>query len=166
MGDGMSQRRPCPRRSPGSALPSPRQIRPSVPSVSRRLPAGRPAAPRDGLGAWRRGRGGPTLRGTPARFPVPFADAPRPLGAVLDELIDRLGYRAAMDEARAVEAWPAVAGPAVAGVTERAWMRDGRLFVKVRSAPWRHQLHLQREGWRARLNRPLGRAVVAEVVFC
>ena len=97
---------------------------------------------------------------------MPAPDAPRPLGAVLDELIERLGYRAPMDEARAVEAWPLVAGPAVAGVTEKAWMRDGRLFVKVRSAPWRHQLHLQREGWCARINHHLGRDVVAEVVFC
>ena len=46
------------------------------------------------------------------------------------------------------------------------WMRDGRLYVKVKSAPWRHQLHLQREGWRHRLNQHLGREIVAEVVFC
>lgn len=97
---------------------------------------------------------------------MPFNDHPRPLGAVLEELFDRLGYRRPMDEARAVDAWPRVAGAAVAGVTERAWMRDGRLFVKVRSAPWRHQLHLQREGWRHRLNQHLGRDIVEEVVFC
>lgn len=85
---------------------------------------------------------------------------------MLEELFDRLGYRQPMDEARAVAAWPVVAGPAVAGVTERVWMREGKLHVKVRSAPWRHQLHLQREGWRHRLNQHLNRNVVAEVVFC
>jgi predicted nucleic acid-binding Zn ribbon protein len=90
----------------------------------------------------------------------------RPLGAVLEELIDRLGFRAEVDEARAVDTWAEVAGPTIAGVTERAWMRDGRLFVKLRSAPWRHQLHLQREAWRDRLNHQLGRPIVGEVVFC
>ena len=90
----------------------------------------------------------------------------RPLGAVLEELIDRMGFRAELDEARAVDAWPEVAGATISGLTERAWMRDGRLFVKLRSAPWRHQLHLQREAWRDRLNHQLGRPIVAEVVFC
>jgi hypothetical protein len=90
----------------------------------------------------------------------------RPLRAVLEELIDRLGYRGAMDEARAVDAWPLVAGTTIAGVTVRAWMRERRLFVKVRSAPWRHQLHLQRDAWRDRLNHHLGGTVVREIVFC
>jgi predicted nucleic acid-binding Zn ribbon protein len=93
-------------------------------------------------------------------------DTARPLAAVLDDLVERMGYRAAIDGARAVEAWPLVCGPTIAGVTERAWMRDGRLHVKVKSAPWRHQLHLQREAWRDRLNHHLGSQVVSEIVFC
>lgn len=94
-----------------------------------------------------------------------YFDSPRPLRAVLHELIDRLGYREGIDAARAVEAWPELAGPTVANVTESVWMRNGQLFVKVRSAAWRHQLHLQREGWRRRLNEHLGREVVDEIVF-
>ncbi|MFN3597434.1 MAG: DUF721 domain-containing protein [Rubricoccaceae bacterium] len=89
----------------------------------------------------------------------------RPLGAVLDGLLAQAGFRERLDAARAVEAWPVVAGPALAGVTEQVWMREGELYVKVRSAAWRHQLHLQREGWRERLNAHLGRAVVRAVVF-
>lgn len=77
-----------------------------------------------------------------------------------------MGYRASIDGARAVEAWPLVGGPTIAGVTERAWMRDRRLHVKVNSAPWRHQLHLQREAWRDRINHHLGSEVVTEIVFC
>lgn len=91
--------------------------------------------------------------------------SPQRLGAVLAEFVDRYGYRDQLDAARAVEAWPGLAGPAVAGVTERVWMQDGTLFVKVSSAPWRHQLQFQREGWRQRLNEHLGRPVVDEVVF-
>lgn len=90
---------------------------------------------------------------------------PQPLGSVLRDVIERFGYREKIDAARAVEAWPDLAGPTIAGVTESVWMKDGRLFVKVRSAAWRHQLHLQREGWRRRLNERLGREVVDEVVF-
>jgi len=35
----------------------------------------------------------------------------------------------------------------------------------MRSAAWRHTLHLQREDWRQRLNEHLGREVVREIVF-
>jgi predicted nucleic acid-binding Zn ribbon protein len=99
-------------------------------------------------------------------MPRHAAAGARPLSDVLDDLVERLGYRAAIDGARAVEAWPLIGGPAIAGATERAWMRDGRLHVKVRSAPWRHQLHLQRDAWRDRLNHHLGSEVVSEIVFC
>ena len=93
------------------------------------------------------------------------SNPPRALGPILREWIERMGYRQKIDEARAVEAWAAVAGPVLGGVTERVWMKDGQLFVKVRSAAYRHQLHLQREAWRARLNAHVGREVVDEVVF-
>ena len=90
---------------------------------------------------------------------------PQPLGAVLSDLVDRYGYRERFDAARAVEAWPILAGEAIAGVTEQVWMRHGTLYVKVRSAPWRQQLQFQREAWRVRMNEPLGREVVDEVLF-
>ena len=96
---------------------------------------------------------------------MPAYDGPQPLGDVLAALVERCGYRKRLDAARAVEAWPRLAGEAVAGVTEQVWMRHGTLFVKVRSAAWRHQLQFQRDAWRARLNEHLGREIVDEVVF-
>ena len=84
---------------------------------------------------------------------------------MLADLVERYGYRERLDAARAVEAWPAVAGEAIAAVTEQVWMRHGALHVKVRSAAWRHQLQFQRAAWRDRMNEHLGRDVVDEVVF-
>lgn len=96
---------------------------------------------------------------------MPPSNSPQRLGDVLSALVERYGYRDRFDAARAVEAWPRLAGEAVAGVTEQVWMRHGTLYVKVRSAAWRHQLQFQRDAWRVRLNEHLGRAVVDEVVF-
>ena len=90
---------------------------------------------------------------------------PQSLGAVLGDLFEQRGYRRHIDEARAVEAWPRVVVEGAARATERAWMRHGVLTVKLRSASWRHTLHLQREAWRQRLNEHLGREVVKEIVF-
>ena len=96
---------------------------------------------------------------------MPTSNQPQSLGSVLSELVDRYGYRERFDAARAVEAWPEVAGETIAAVTEQVWMRHGVLHVKVRSAAWRHQLLFQRAAWRDRMNEHLGRAVVDEVVF-
>jgi len=96
---------------------------------------------------------------------VPTSNQPQRLGAVLADLVERFGYRERLDAARAVEAWPEVVGPAIAGVTEQVWMRHGALHVKIRSAAWRHQLQFQRQAWRDRMNAHLGREVVDEVIF-
>ena len=96
---------------------------------------------------------------------MPASNDPQPLGAVLAELVERYGYRDRFDAARAVEAWPAVAGEAIAARTEQVWMRHGALHVKVDSAVWRQHLQLQRAAWRERLNDYLGGGVVDEVQF-
>jgi predicted nucleic acid-binding Zn ribbon protein len=89
----------------------------------------------------------------------------QPLSRILADLVVRYGYQDRLDAARAVDAWPELAGPAIAKVTEQVWMRDGVLHVKLSSATWRHQLQFQREAWRDRLNAHLGREVVDEVAF-
>jgi predicted nucleic acid-binding Zn ribbon protein len=100
---------------------------------------------------------------------VSSTNSPQRLGAVLSDLFQQAGLRERLDAARAVEAWPSLAGPAIAAVTAEVWMRDGVFVVRLLSAPWRHQLQFQREAWRERLNGFLveggGRAVVKEVSF-
>ncbi len=90
---------------------------------------------------------------------------PQALGDVLGGVIDTLGLRPKMDEARIIEAWAALAGPQVNAMTETAWVNSGRLFVRIRSSAWRHELHLQRRVWRDRLNEHLGQPLVRDIVF-
>ncbi len=95
-----------------------------------------------------------------------YFDKPQPLGEVLQGLIDRLGLRQKMDQARIVEAWATIAGATINGVTEKAWVKSGTLYVRINSAAWRHELHLRRQAWRTRLNHHLGDDLVREIVFC
>lgn len=92
-------------------------------------------------------------------------ERPQPLGKVLQSVIDRLGLRRRINEARVIETWAALAGPQINGVTTSVWMKGATLFVKVRSAAWRQELHLRRREWRRRLNDELGEALVEEIVF-
>ena len=96
---------------------------------------------------------------------MPRSNTPQALGDVLSGVINRLGIRRELDEARVIEAWAALAGPQVNGVTDSAWVKGDRLFVKVRSAAWRQELHMNRGAWRERLNDQLGATLVNEIVF-
>lgn len=92
-------------------------------------------------------------------------DNPEPLGNILQDVLKRLNKHGKIDEARVVEAWATLVGPRVNNVTESVWMQGRKLFVKIRSAAWRQELHLQREDWRTRLNDELGKDLVHEIVF-
>ena len=90
---------------------------------------------------------------------------PQRLGAVLGDVIQKLGVERKLDEARAIEAWGEVSSTPIQRVTSETWMRDGILHVRISSAVWRQELHLQREAWRDRINRHVGRNVVREIRF-
>ena len=94
-----------------------------------------------------------------------FRQYPRPLGNVLGALIDDLGIQPQLDRARIVEAWAAMAGPRINALTDSAWVKGDRLFIKLTSSVWRHELHLQRRAWCDRLNTDLGAPLVREIVF-
>ena len=90
---------------------------------------------------------------------------PQPLGKVLNEWIEKMGLRGKIDETRAIEAWAEMAGPQINGVTRRVWMKQGKLYVQITSAPWRQELHLNRRQWCYQLNERLQGRVVEEIVF-
>jgi len=91
--------------------------------------------------------------------------SPSPLAPLLSAVIGDLGIQRRFDEARTVEGWAVIAGLQINGVTERAWVKGDRLFIKITSAAWRHELHLQRRAWMNRLNEHLGDDLVGEIVF-
>jgi predicted nucleic acid-binding Zn ribbon protein len=93
------------------------------------------------------------------------SDRPRPLGEVIKEVIDQLDVQEKIDEARVVETWASLAGTEINGVTESVWMKGSTLYVKITSAAWRQELHMNRRQWRERLNGALDTNPVDEIVF-
>ena len=92
-------------------------------------------------------------------------DGPRPLGEVLQEVIDELGVQNEIDEARVIETWASVAGTKINSLTESAWMKGSTLYVKITSAAGRQELHMTRRKWRERLNGEFDTDLVDEIVF-
>ena len=91
--------------------------------------------------------------------------APQPLSNLMQELMRSLDRGSKFGEATIVSAWQDVSGTQVANVTEKVWVEKKRLFVKVNSAPWRNELHLQRREWCDRVNQKLGKRLIDEIIF-
>lgn len=92
-------------------------------------------------------------------------ESPQRLGDVIQDVIRELGVQEEIDEARVVETWAAMAGTKINSVTESAWMKGSTLYVKITSAAWRQELHMNRRKWRKRLNGQLDSDPVDEIVF-
>lgn len=92
-------------------------------------------------------------------------DGPVRLGDVLEEIIDDLGVRPQIDEARVIDAWHDITEPQIDEVTTSTWMKGATLYVKVSSAAWRQELHMNRRTWKRRINDELDQDIVEEIVF-
>ncbi|NNE47218.1 MAG: DUF721 domain-containing protein [Rhodothermales bacterium] len=90
---------------------------------------------------------------------------PQHIGAVLSELVERLGIGPRLQEAKAVEAWAELAGPAIIAVTDSVRVKSGRMTIKITSPTWRYELNLQREEWRDRVNEFVGKKIIREIIF-
>lgn len=90
---------------------------------------------------------------------------PKSLGEAISEAIKQLGLQKKLDDARVIEAWHEIAGGALHEVTDSVWIDREKLIVKVNSAVWRQELHLQRKAWLEKLTKAVGKPVVKEIVF-
>jgi predicted nucleic acid-binding Zn ribbon protein len=89
----------------------------------------------------------------------------RPIGEVLEGLIEDLGIAKKVHEYDAVLAWEAVVGPHIAHVASAETINQGVLVVKVRVSTWRNELNLRKAELLVRLNAGLGSAVVKDIRF-
>ena len=87
------------------------------------------------------------------------------LTEALDRLVDAFGMRERMDELDITTAWDKLVGPMVARHTVTVRVREGRLRVRVDSAPLRHELSYMREALKEVLNHRAGRTVVEEIIL-
>ena len=75
------------------------------------------------------------------------------------------GLETPLNEHRAIEAWPQVAGPMVARLTERVDLRSGTLYIKISRPALRSDLMMGRTQLTQRINQAVGAQVVQQIVF-
>ncbi len=85
---------------------------------------------------------------------------------VVLKLLRDQGLETPILQKRLVEAWPTVAGEAVARYTTGAYVYNQTLFVRLSSPALRADLSMQRQQYVRQLNEAVGERVITDIRFC
>ncbi|MBC7449508.1 MAG: DUF721 domain-containing protein [Hymenobacteraceae bacterium] len=87
------------------------------------------------------------------------------VGESLQDLIRVYRLQGRLTQTRVLEAWPELMGRPVALKTTELYFQNRKLFVRISSAPLRHQLFMGRSEILLRVNESAGDSIIDEVVF-
>lgn len=76
--------------------------------------------------------------------------------SVIDRLLDAYKLRAKLDEVEVVRCWNTLMGPPIVKYTEKIFVRNKCLYIKITSAPLKQELFYAREKILLRMNEALG----------
>jgi len=87
------------------------------------------------------------------------------LGSVIKEYLKESRMERKLAEVEIVNAWPEVLGKIVARATNNIYIKDGTLFVSLKSSIVRNELFIIRHDIINSLNRHVGLEVIKEIVL-
>ena len=88
-----------------------------------------------------------------------------PLKEGLEALVRAYRLQGKLNEVTVVSSWERVMGKAVALKTQEVYVNKGRLFVRLSSAPLKHELLMAKTRVAELINAEVGEKVVSEVIF-
>ena len=83
----------------------------------------------------------------------------------LQALVKAYRLQGKLNEVTVVSSWERVMGKAVALKTQEVYVNRGRLFVRMSSAPLKHELVMAKTRVAELINAEVGETVITEVVF-
>ena len=83
----------------------------------------------------------------------------------LQDLIRAYRLQGKLNQTHIVASWEKIMGRAVALKTSELYFQNGKLFVRISSAPLRHQLYMGRTDVVRMINEEIGEQLITEVVF-
>ncbi|MGQ9880528.1 MAG: DciA family protein [Armatimonadota bacterium] len=84
---------------------------------------------------------------------------------ILDEAVDALGLRERLRAFRALLNWEEVVGKTVAAAAQPEAIKEGKVFIAVKSNAWIQELRFQQATILQRLNEYAGAPIFTELVF-
>lgn len=83
----------------------------------------------------------------------------------LEALVRTYRLQGKLNEVTVVSSWERVMGKAVALKTQEVYVNQGRLFVRLTSAPLKHELVMAKTRVAELINAEVGETVIKEVIF-
>ena len=84
---------------------------------------------------------------------------------ILDETVDALGLRERLRAIRALLNWEEVVGKTVAAAAQPEALKEGKVFVAVKSSAWIQELRFQQQTILQKLNEYAGAPLFTELIF-
>lgn len=93
-----------------------------------------------------------------------FGKKPESINRLLKNFMNKIPQKTELRRGMVLHFWPEVVGDNINGVTKNLRFEGDKLFVKVESEVWRHEIHANRFSIVKRLNDKVGSKVVKEIV--
>ncbi len=87
------------------------------------------------------------------------------VGMLVRQFLREEGLETPYNEYRLIEAWPEVMGQGIASYTSDLQIRNGVLYVRLRSSVLRQELMSNRRQLAQRLNEYVGAQVIDNIIF-
>jgi predicted nucleic acid-binding Zn ribbon protein len=87
------------------------------------------------------------------------------LKEAIDAMIDSYKLRPKFDQNRLINSWESMMGKPIARRTEKMYIKDQVLFVKLNSAPLRQELTISKGKVLAIIHKKFDKEVVSDVLF-
>ena len=79
--------------------------------------------------------------------------------------IEEAGLGPGLDQERVSSLWDQLLGPSIASATLQKQLRDGKLYVRLRSSVVRNYLFMEQKSIMAKLNDAMGKSLVTELIL-
>ncbi|QCR24027.1 DUF721 domain-containing protein [Pontibacter sp. SGAir0037] len=89
----------------------------------------------------------------------------QPVGESIKALLKAYRIQGKLNEVDLVQRWESIMGKPIAMKTKELYFKDHKLFVRLTSAPLKHELNMSKTKVADLLNKAMGEEVVKEVVF-
>ena len=89
----------------------------------------------------------------------------QPIGESLKALMQAYRLDGKLSEVNIVQSWEKIMGKPIALKTQQLYFKDSKLFVRLTSAPLKHELNMSKSKVIELLNREVGTDAVKDVVF-
>ncbi|MBN1338615.1 MAG: DUF721 domain-containing protein [Bacteroidales bacterium] len=87
------------------------------------------------------------------------------LGEAIKELLETYKLEGKLNEAKALQAWEATAGKIILKYTKSAFIKNGKLFLRIESSVIRNEILFSREKIINEINISVGAETVREIVL-